>query len=195
MNEIGSVHRSFTDAADGECELFLLWGGCHAAIAAARVPPCERVAVTVETAECDGGDPEEDDPPPSRDAKRARRDGAADAPPAPPAPPPPPPNCSEWIANALADAGVTTVYGGHGGALVPLVNAIVAHPRLQWVCTRNEANASLMAAAEAKLTQRLACVVATSGPGATNLTTGLLDAALDRAPLLALTGLKVTGDR
>ena len=64
---------------------------------------------------------------------------------------PPKPNCSEWIANALADAGVTTVYGGHGGALVPLVNAVVAHPRLRWVCTRNEANASLMAAAEAKL--------------------------------------------
>ena len=68
--------------------------------------------------------------------------------------PPPPPsaddesknNCSAWIANALADAGVTVVYGGHGGALVPLVNAIVDNPRLHWVCVRNEANASLMAA-------------------------------------------------
>ena len=171
-NEIGSVHRSFTHSDDGETELLVLWGGCHAAIAPEHVPPCERVAAAAAVpAEAEAA-PE---PPPPKRAKPAA---------------PPKPNCSEWIANALADAGVTTVYGGHGGALVPLVNAVVAHPRLRWVCTRNEANASLMAAAEAKLTQRLACVIATSGPGATNLTTGLLDASLDRCPVLALTGLK-----
>ena len=83
-------------------------------------------------------------------------------------------DCSDWIMNALADAGCTNVYGGHGGALVPLVNAVCANPRLNWICVRNEANASLMAAAEAKLTGRLACCIATSGPGATNLTTKIL---------------------
>eukprot|EP00523_Entomoneis_sp_CCMP467_P007827 CAMPEP_0168742318 /NCGR_PEP_ID=MMETSP0724-20121128/12973_1 /TAXON_ID=265536 /ORGANISM="Amphiprora sp., Strain CCMP467" /LENGTH=655 /DNA_ID=CAMNT_0008789861 /DNA_START=77 /DNA_END=2044 /DNA_ORIENTATION=+ len=99
-------------------------------------------------------------------------------------------NCSAFISNALVDAGVTVVYGGHGGALAPLVNAIVDHPGLQWVCCRNEANASLMAAAHAKYTHQLACVVATSGPGATNLTTGLMEANLDQVPVLCLTGLK-----
>ena len=103
---------------------------------------------------------------------------------------PPVGNCSTWVANALVDAGVTVVYGGHGGALAPLVNAVVANERLKWVCCRNEANASLMAAAHAKYTGELACVIATSGPGATNLTTGLMEATLDRVPVLCLTGLK-----
>ncbi|OLP96269.1 putative acetolactate synthase large subunit [Symbiodinium microadriaticum] len=91
------------------------------------------------------------------------------------------------------DAGVTHVFGGHGGALVPLVNAIVSHPKVQWVCTRNEANASLMAAAYAKLTGNLGVCVATSGPGASNLTTGLLDALQDQCSMIAITGLKPRG--
>ena len=88
---------------------------------------------------------------------------------------------------------MTHVFGGHGGALVPLVNAIVSHPQVQWVCTRNEANASLMAAAYAKLTGNLGVCVATSGPGASNLTTGLLDALQDQCSMIAITGLKPRG--
>lgn len=91
-----------------------------------------------------------------------------------------------------ADVGCSIVYGGHGGALVPLVNAVVAHPKLTWVYARNEHDAATMAAAHAKLTGGLGCVIATSGPGATNLTTGLIEALLDRVPLLAITGLKPT---
>lgn len=97
---------------------------------------------------------------------------------------------SEWIANAIADTGCTTVYGGHGGALVPLVNAVCAHPALTWVCARNEHDAATMAAAHAKMTGGLGCVIATSGPGSTNLTTGLMEAAMDRVSLLAITGMK-----
>ncbi|CAK9110492.1 unnamed protein product [Durusdinium trenchii] len=107
-----------------------------------------------------------------------------------PAPAPAKCNCSEWVVNALADAGVTHIFGGHGGALVPMVNAICKNPRVKWIYTRNEANASLMAAAYAKLTGRLAVCVATSGPGASNLTTGLLDALQDQCPMIAITGLK-----
>ena len=77
------------------------------------------------------------------------------------------PNISEWIANAIAMTGCRVVYGGHGGALVPLVNAVCAHPDLQWVCARNEHDAAEMAAAHAKLTGALGVVIATSGPGAT----------------------------
>jgi Thiamine pyrophosphate enzyme, N-terminal TPP binding domain len=77
------------------------------------------------------------------------------------------PNISEWVANAIADTGTRVVYGGHGGALVPMVNAVCAHPLLQWVSTRNEHDAAEMAAAHAKLTGGLGVVIATSGPGAT----------------------------
>ena len=102
------------------------------------------------------------------------------------------PSISEWIANAIADTGCRIVYGGHGGALVPLVNAICAHPDLTWVCARNEHDAATMAAAHAKLTGGLGVVIATSGPGATNLTTGLMEAAMDKVSLLAITGMKPT---
>jgi acetolactate synthase-1/2/3 large subunit len=149
VNEIGSVHRSFT-LEDG-AELFCLWGGSHCDVPVRYTPEAEQTQ-----------------------EQKAKKDKS----------------CSAWIANALAEAGVDVVYGGHGGALVPLVNAIDAHPKLKWVCTRNEANASLMAAAHVKLTGKLGCVIATSGPGATNLTTGLLEAKMDRLPVIALTGLK-----
>lgn len=102
---------------------------------------------------------------------------------------------SEWIANAFADTSSRSpmpVFGGHGGALVPLVNAVAAHPKLQFIYARNEHDAATMAAAYAKLTGELGVVIATSGPGATNLTTGLMEAVMDRVPLLAITGLKPT---
>lgn len=90
-----------------------------------------------------------------------------------------------WLDSVLSCSS-----GGHGGALVPLVNAVVNHPQLTWVYGRNEHDAATMAAAHAKLTGQLGVVIATSGPGATNLTTGLLEAVLDQVPLLAITGLK-----
>lgn len=103
---------------------------------------------------------------------------------------------SKFIVQSLVDAGVRHIYGGHGGALVPLVNAVVDHPQVTWVCTRNEANASLAAAASAKLAGMggLGCCIATSGPGASNLVTGLLDAQLDRVPVIAITGTKPRAD-
>eukprot|EP00808_Paulinella_micropora_P027044 g50265.t1 len=99
---------------------------------------------------------------------------------------------ADWIANAIADIGCEHVYGGHGATVVELVNAIHKHPRLKWVYTRNEGNAALMACAQAKLTGKVAVCIATSGPGATNLTTGLMEACKDRLPILCLTGMKQT---
>lgn len=99
---------------------------------------------------------------------------------------------AEWIANAIVDTGCNVVYGGHGAPLVPLVDAIVANPKLKFVYGRNEHDAATMAAAHAKLTNNLGVVIGTSGPGASNLTTGLLEAVMDRVPLLAITGLKHT---
>lgn len=98
---------------------------------------------------------------------------------------------SDFVADALVSAGVTHVFGGHGGAVVPLIEAIEAHPKLTWVYMRNEANASLAAHAAAKLNPGVVgCCLATSGPGATNLTTGLVCGKMDAVPMIAITGLK-----
>jgi thiamine pyrophosphate-dependent acetolactate synthase large subunit-like protein len=100
---------------------------------------------------------------------------------------------SEFLCQALVSAGVTHIFGGHGGAIVPLIDAIVAHPSLTWVYCRCEVNASMAAAAYAKLHGTLGCCVATSGPGASHLLSGLIDADQDRVPLLCLTGMKSLG--
>lgn len=100
---------------------------------------------------------------------------------------------AEFLVHALVSAGVTHVFGGHGGAVVPLVDAIMAHPSIKWVYCRCEVNASQAAAAYAKLHGTLGCCVATSGPGAGHLLSGLVDADQDRVPLLCITGMKDTG--
>jgi thiamine pyrophosphate-dependent acetolactate synthase large subunit-like protein len=99
---------------------------------------------------------------------------------------------SDYIVQRLVDCGVTHVFGGHGGAVVPLIDSICAHPKITWIYMRCELNASIAAAAFAKLRNGLACCVGTSGPGSSHLTTGLLDAELDRCSVLCLTGMKNT---
>lgn len=83
---------------------------------------------------------------------------------------------TDYVADVLVRQGVKNVFGGHGGAVIPLIDSIATHPGLRWVYMRNEQAASLAAAADAKLTGELAVCVATSGPGASHLTTGLVDA-------------------
>ena len=101
-------------------------------------------------------------------------------------------NIADYIAEVLVDHGVTHVFDYPGASILPLLQAVVEHPRLEWVLMRNEAAASLAASAQAKLTGRLSACLATSGPGATNLITGLTAAHLDGAPVLALTGMLPT---
>ena len=103
---------------------------------------------------------------------------------------PPQTTVAEFLAQSLVDCGVTHVFGGHGGAIVPLIDAICAHPELTWVYMRCEVNASQAAAAFAKLRGGLGCCIGTSGPGASHLLTGLIDANMDRVPMLVLTGMK-----
>jgi len=89
--------------------------------------------------------------------------------------------------------GVTHVFGGHGGAIVGLIDAIVTHPKLTWVYARCEVNAVQSAMANAKFHNRIGCCIATSGPGAGHLLSGLVDADQDRVPLICITGLKNAG--
>jgi thiamine pyrophosphate-dependent acetolactate synthase large subunit-like protein len=98
-------------------------------------------------------------------------------------------NVCAIICEGLVLAGITHVFGGYGDDVAPLIDAICNHPKLTWVCTCIEVSASLIAAAYAKLTGTPGCCLASSGPGASHMVTGLMDANLDRVPVICLTGM------
>ena len=94
---------------------------------------------------------------------------------------------AEITCRSLDDEGVTTVFGYPGGAVIPLYDAL---PRsgFHHVLVRFEQWAALAAIGYARVTGKPGVCMATSGPGATNLVTGLADAMLDSVPLVAITG-------
>lgn len=96
---------------------------------------------------------------------------------------------ADYLVRALAACGVRHIYGYPGSPLVPLLAALQRQDVVEWVLMRHENAAALAASAQAKLTGELAVCVATSGPGALQAVCGIVDAQLDRAPLLALTGV------
>lgn len=97
-------------------------------------------------------------------------------------------NVATYLARQLAQWGVERVYGLVGDAVLDFVDALKTASRPRFVPVTHESAAAFMASAEAKLTGRPACCVATSGPGAANLINGVADADRDRAPVLAITG-------
>ena len=94
---------------------------------------------------------------------------------------------AEIVCRALEDEGVDTVFGYPGGAVIPLYDAL---PRAGFhhVLVRFEQWAALAAEGYARATGKPGVCMATSGPGATNLVTGLADAMLDSVPIVAITG-------
>ncbi|WP_291429668.1 biosynthetic-type acetolactate synthase large subunit [Deinococcus sp.] len=88
----------------------------------------------------------------------------------------------------LASHGISTVFGYPGGAIMPVYDALTYYPEVRHVLARHEQGAAHAAEGWAKATGELGVCMATSGPGATNLVTGLADAMLDSVPLLAITG-------
>jgi acetolactate synthase I/II/III large subunit len=97
----------------------------------------------------------------------------------------------ELIVSCLEQAGVEYVFGVPGGAVEPLYNALARSARRggpRPVVARHEAGAAYMADGYARETGRLGVCVSTSGPGATNLLTGIACARGSSVPLLALTG-------
>ncbi|RZN39841.1 MAG: thiamine pyrophosphate-binding protein [Methanophagales archaeon ANME-1-THS] len=95
---------------------------------------------------------------------------------------------SEVIVDQLAAWGVEYVFGLPGTTCLGVVDAIRKHPRVRFIKVRHEEAAALMASAYAKLTGNVGVCLTIAGPGATNLITGLYDAKMDRAPVVALTG-------
>ncbi len=97
---------------------------------------------------------------------------------------------SEVLINQIAEWGVQYVFGIPGTSTLGVVDAIrKTDGKVKYIQVRHEQTAAFMASAYGKLTGHVAACLGISGPGATNLATGLYDAKLDHAPVLALTGL------
>ncbi|GAA3769454.1 biosynthetic-type acetolactate synthase large subunit [Terriglobus aquaticus] len=94
---------------------------------------------------------------------------------------------AEILWATLAGEGVTTVFGYPGGAILPVYDALRKFP-IHHVLVRHEQGAAHMADGYARASGKVGVCVATSGPGATNLVTGLATAMLDSIPVVAITG-------
>ncbi|UAB70324.1 acetolactate synthase 2 catalytic subunit [Vibrio sp. SCSIO 43132] len=94
---------------------------------------------------------------------------------------------AELVVAALQQEGIKTVFGYPGGAIMPIYDALY-DGGVEHILCRHEQGAAMAAIGMARATQDVAVCMATSGPGATNLVTGLADAFLDSVPLVAITG-------
>ncbi|MBL0358471.1 MAG: biosynthetic-type acetolactate synthase large subunit [Chitinophagaceae bacterium] len=93
------------------------------------------------------------------------------------------------VLDALLNESVTTVFGYPGGAIMPIYDALYDYnDRLQHILVRHEQGAIHAAQGFARASGRTGVVFATSGPGATNLVTGLADAMIDSTPVVCITG-------
>lgn len=93
--------------------------------------------------------------------------------------------CALWA--ALVAEGVDVVFGYPGGAIMPAYDALPGYP-IRHVLCRHEQNAAHMADGYARASGRVGVAIATSGPGATNLVTGIATAMLDSSPIVCITG-------
>jgi thiamine pyrophosphate-dependent acetolactate synthase large subunit-like protein/rubredoxin len=96
---------------------------------------------------------------------------------------------SDVLIEQIAEWGVRYIFGVPGTSTLGVVDAVRKSGRLKYIQVRHEQTAAFMASAYGKLTGNIAACLGVSGPGATNLATGLYDASLDHSPVLALTGL------
>ena len=94
---------------------------------------------------------------------------------------------SEAMCEALLDEGVEYLFGYPGGAIMPFYDALPDYP-LKHILVRHEQAAAHAADGYARATGKVGVCIATSGPGATNIVTGLATAQMDSVPLVAITG-------
>ncbi|WP_077309937.1 acetolactate synthase large subunit [Terribacillus halophilus] len=96
---------------------------------------------------------------------------------------------ADLFVEALQAAGVDTIFGYPGGAVLPIYDALYrAEPQFKHILTRHEQGAIHAAEGYARVSGKPGVVIATSGPGATNLITGIADAMMDSLPLVIFTG-------
>ena len=97
-------------------------------------------------------------------------------------------NGAQILCEGLVKEGVEVIFGFPGGRVIQFFDTFEQYPQLRFVLVRHEQAAAHAADAYARATGRVGCCVATSGPGATNLVTGIATAHLDSVPLVAITG-------
>jgi acetolactate synthase I/II/III large subunit len=100
------------------------------------------------------------------------------------------PNLSgaEVLLRALKDHGVDVIFGYPGGAVLPIYDALFQQNAIRHILVRQEGGAVHAAEGYARSTGKVGVVLVTSGPGATNAVTGLVDALMDSVPVVCLTG-------
>ena len=96
---------------------------------------------------------------------------------------------SEAVIKCLLEEGVDIIYGYPGGAIMPVYDELYKYQdKIQHVLTRHEQGATHSAQGFARISGRVGVAIATSGPGATNLVTGIADAQIDSTPMVCITG-------
>jgi len=95
---------------------------------------------------------------------------------------------AQIVCKSLVKEGVEVIFGFPGGAVLPLYDALPQYPQLRHILVRHEQGAAHAADGYARATGKVGVCMATSGPGATNLVTGIANAYLDSSPIVAITG-------
>ena len=98
------------------------------------------------------------------------------------------PNGGEIMCRALVEEGVRYLFGYPGGAIMPFYDSLYGCPELQHILVRHEQGATHAADGFARATGQVGVCIGTSGPGATNMVTGLATAYMDSVPIVAITG-------
>ena len=95
---------------------------------------------------------------------------------------------SDYIVSYLEQRGIRVIFGYIGGMITHLVDSIAANPNVRFVQTYHEQTAAMAAEGYALETNNFGVAISTSGPGATNMITGIADAYFDSIPVLYITG-------
>ena len=96
---------------------------------------------------------------------------------------------SEAVIKCLINEGIEIIYGYPGGAIMPVYDELFKYQdKIHHVLTRHEQGATHAAQGFARISGKVGVAIATSGPGATNLVTGLADAQIDSTPMICITG-------
>src|SRR4030043_1471111 len=95
---------------------------------------------------------------------------------------------AQILCESLVQEGVEVIFGMLGGSVLPLYDTLPQYPQLRHVLVRHEQGAAHAADGYARVTGKVGVCIATSGPGATNLVTGIANAYMDSIPMVAITG-------
>jgi len=95
---------------------------------------------------------------------------------------------AQMVCESLIREGVEVIFGFPGGSVLPLYDTLPHYPKLRHILVRHEQGAAHAADGYARATEKVGVCIATSGPGAANLVTGIANAHLDSVPIVAITG-------